>query len=145
MSDDVRLMYDSKYIGAWDLLGNDVTVTIAKVSGGVVEGENGRKDRAPLLHFKGWPKPMVCNKTNMRTIAAMYGTFAAESWLGKRVTLYATKCKAKGGGDVDCVRIRPKVPTQPGVPQSAVGAVPVDQEMRKNQVEQSCGREPGEG
>ncbi len=134
--DDVRLMFDSKFIGAWDLMGQDVTVTIAKVVGGVVEGEKGRRDRAPLVSLKGWDKPLVLNKTNMKTVGAMYG-FKVKDWVGKRVTLYATTCQGKGGGIVDCIRMRPQVPARPGVPQSHVGFVAVNQEMRRNQMVQA--------
>ena len=141
--DDLRTMFDSRYIGAWDLRGQDVTVTIAKVVGGVVEGEKGRKDRAPLIWLKGWEKPLICNKTNMKTLGAMYG-FKASALIGKRATLYATTCQGKAGGMVDCIRIRPKVPTHPGVPQSHVGIVEVNQGMRKNQMEQAGERQPGD-
>jgi hypothetical protein len=151
-ADDVRLLYDSRYIGAWDLLGRDVTVTIEKIVGGVIEGEGGKKDRAPVVSFKGWTKPMVLNKTNLKTLISLYATASAKGLLGKRVTMYATTCKGARGGQVDCIRFRPTVPTSPGVPQSAVGKVPVDQEMRKRQVAEvapddgvatSAAREPG--
>jgi hypothetical protein len=136
-ADDIRLMFDSKYIGAWDLRGQDVTVTIERIEGGTVEGEKGRKDKAPLCFLKGWPKPFILNKTNTKTIAAMYATHSRKALVGKRITLYATKCSGKAGGEVDCVRIRPTMPDRPGVPQSKVGEVPVDAAMRKRQMEQA--------
>ena len=120
--DDLRRMFDSRYLGNWDLLGQDVTVTIERVEGGIVEGEKGRKDRAPIVHLKGWPKPWVLNKTNMKTIYAIHGTLKASELRGKRVTLYATQCKGKSGDMVDCIRVRPTMPEGAGVPQSAVGA-----------------------
>ena len=118
--DDLRRMFDSNFLGNWDLLGQDVTVTIERIEGGVVEGEKGRKDRAPLVHLKGWPKPWVLNKTNMKTILSLHGTLSAAKLRGKRVTLYATTCQGKGGGTVDCIRVRPVLPEGAGVPQSAV-------------------------
>jgi hypothetical protein len=130
-------MFDSKYLGAWDLMGQDVTVTIAKVVGAVVEGEGGLKKRAPIIFFKGWDKPMVANKTFVATMKLVYGVTKVPGYIGKRCTLYATTCKGARGGIVDCVRMRPVKPASPGVPQSAIGTVPVDQEMRRNQIEQA--------
>lgn len=139
---DLRTMFDSRYIGAWDLQGRDVTVTIDKIVGGVVEGEAGRKDRAPLIYFKGKRKPLVCNKTNLKTLASLYGSFESERLVGKRVTLYATTCKGKAGGMVDCVRMRNVVP-RVGADDAADLDAPVDIEMRKNQQEHAGEREPG--
>lgn len=151
-SDDIRLMVDSKYIGAWDLRGRDVTVTIDRIVGGTVIGEGGKKDRNPLIHFKGWPKPLVCNATMRKTLYSLYATYSAKELRGKRITLYPTTCKGAAGGIVDCVRARNVIPEEAGVPQSKIGAVPMDQEMRRKQVEQIVGidgskrveREPGE-
>lgn len=154
--DDIRLMVDSKYIGAWDLRGRDVTVTIARIVAGKVVGEGGKTDRNPLIHLKGWDKPLVCNATMRKTLFALYGTYSAKELQGKRITLYPTTCRGAAGGTVDCVRARNSVPSEPGVPQDAVGRVPMDQEMRRKQVEQArgvgpspveyreSGREPGE-
>ena len=141
-SDDIRTMFESKYVGAWDLLGKDLTVTIERIQGGVVEGEGGRKDKAPLIWFKGAKKPMVCNKTNMKTLHSLFGTFSAKGLVGKRITLYATTCKGARGGMVDCVRIRPNAPgagKDDVIPEGSV-----DPDMRRNQQEQAGEREPGE-
>jgi hypothetical protein len=141
-SDDIRTMFDSKYVGAWDLLGKDLNVTIERVQAGEVVGEGGRKDRAPLVWFKGAKKAMVMNRTNMKTIASIAGSFKAKDWIGKRITLYATTCKGARGGQVDCVRVRP---TPPGAGKDDVMPdAPVDPDMRKNQQEQAGEREPGE-
>jgi hypothetical protein len=136
-SDDIREFFDSKYLGSWDLRGQDVTVTIAKITPATVEGEGGIKSRKPLIFFKGWEKPYVCNATMREALYSMYGTYSAKELQGKRVTLYATTCKGKKGGQVACIRPRPTVPKNPGVPQSAVGFVPVDQAVRAQQVAQS--------
>lgn len=142
-TDDIRLMFDSKYIGAWDLRQQDVTVQIESITPGVVEGEKGRKDKAPLVKFRGWDKPMVLNKTNMKSIFAMYATHSRSALQGKNITLYETTCQGAKGGTVSCIRVRPTIPTAKAVPQARVGAVPVDREMRAAQVEQATGREPG--
>lgn len=111
-TDDVRGMFDSPYLGAWDLQGRDVVVTIRDV----VQGELGKagtskKDKAPIVYFEGKEKGMVFNKTNMKTVAAIYGSFKRTEWLGKSITLFPTTT-SKGGEIVDCIRVRPNAPRE---------------------------------
>jgi len=106
---DYRLLYDSDYLYAFHLQGKDVTVKIARVTGGELVGEGGRKSRKPLVFFEGKEKPLALNKTNGKCIAAMYGSDTKE-WVGKYVTLYPTTTNF-GGESRDCVRIRPGVPS----------------------------------
>lgn len=116
--DDVRSMFDSTYLGSWDLEGQDRVVTITKVVGGEVISDKG-KARKPIVSFKENPKALVLNKTNMRAIKAMYGSFKARAWLGKQITLYPTRCMV-GAEEKDCIRVRPNKPTSgkaTGVPQ----------------------------
>ena len=106
---DYRAMFDSEYVGAWDLPpGKDVVVTIASVSKGEVTGQGGRKARKPIVKFVGREKGLLANKTNARAIAGMYGNDTA-AWVGKRVALYATRTMM-GSEEVDCVRVRPTIP-----------------------------------
>jgi hypothetical protein len=114
---DLRRMFDANYITPIDVADGDTTVTIVRIEGAVVEGEKGRKARKPVVYFKGWDRPMPLNKTNMKTLYSMYGTFKAAGYVGKRITLYATTCKGVEGGQVACVRVRPVIPTDAGVPQ----------------------------
>jgi hypothetical protein len=109
MTHYAELFDPSQYVAAHELQGRDVTVTISKVLGGIVEGEKGRKNKKPILHFKGATKPFVCNKTNAKTIAAMYGPLV-EKWVGQRVTLYPTTT-TREGETVPTIRIRPKKPS----------------------------------
>lgn len=108
---DYRTMYDCKWIRAWDLNGQDVVVTIERVEAGIIENEKEKTStRIPVLWFKGWSKPFgVSAKINGKTIAGMYGK-KTESWKGKQITLYPTTTELKGEV-VDCIRIRPEVPT----------------------------------
>ncbi len=65
---------------------------------------------------------MICNKTNSKTIAAMYGNYV-EQWAGKRITLFvATTRSPDGTGDVPCIRIRPIVPTPKAVKEEGTAA-----------------------
>ena len=116
---DVRLLYPSLYLGAPDLHGTDVHLTMRRV---VVEGlktERG-EEKKPVLYFEETKakaektntadkeKRLVLNKTNALMIASMHG-HEVNDWPGKRVTLYATKAQAFGK-TVDCIRIRETPP-----------------------------------
>ena len=106
---DVRSLFDKAYLYAYDLQGRDVTVTIAKVTGGTLVGTNGQKTKKPVLFFQGAKKGFACNITNVRTIASLYGSFDDQKWIGKRITLYPTTT-SMGGETKDCIRIRPTIP-----------------------------------
>ena len=107
-----RSLYDgSDFLFAFDLLGKDQTVTIEKVVAGEVSGEKGRKSKKPIVSFVGAKKRLALNKTNGKTIAAMYGT-DTEQWTGKRVTLFPTTTDF-GGETVECIRCRPNRPPEP--------------------------------
>lgn len=108
--DDVRQMFDSPYLGAWDLQGKDWTVTISKVTPGELpKAGTSKKDKAPIIHFEGAEKGMVLNKTNMRAIAGIVGSFKVTEWVGARITLFASTCQF-GPNTVDCIRVRPHAP-----------------------------------
>lgn len=106
---DVRSLFDKAYLYAYDLQGRDVTVTIAKVVGGTLVGTGGKSNKKPIIFFEGAKKGLALNITNARTIAAMYGGFQAEAWVGKRITLYPTTTQF-GSQTCDCIRIRPNIP-----------------------------------
>jgi hypothetical protein len=102
-------MFDNKWVKSWDLGGRDITVTIVRVEAGVLENKRAnKKDKAPIVWFKGGKKPLGLNRTNAKTIAAMYGN-DTKDWIGKSVTLYPTQTQF-GNDTVDCIRIRPQAP-----------------------------------
>ena len=105
---DYRTLFDRDYLGHFDLQGREVTVTITKVIGGTLTAQGGKKSKKPVCYFEGKEKGLICNKTNSKTIAGMYGNFT-EGWLGKKITLYASTTEV-GGETVECIRIRNKVP-----------------------------------
>lgn len=104
-------MFDRDYLGSFDLPeGRDVTVTITAVKGGDLTSIGGRKSKKPIVYFDGKDKGLICNKTNSKTIAAMYGNYV-EAWTGKRITLFVSTTRSPdGGADVPCIRIRPVIP-----------------------------------
>lgn len=119
---DFRGYFDADYVGAWDLDGKDCIVTIDKVTGGEVSGEAGRKSRKILLHFRGKQKPMVCNKTNAKTLATLYGP-NTDKWIGKSCILFPT-ITLMGGETKDCIRIRPHAPKGKDAPAASSQAQP---------------------
>jgi hypothetical protein len=105
---DYRSMFDRDYIGAWDLGGKDVTVTIASVAAGELVGNGGKKAKKPIVKFEGKEKGFALNKTNGKIIAGMYGTDTT-AWIGKRITIYPTETTF-GSEQMECIRVRPVVP-----------------------------------
>jgi hypothetical protein len=103
-------MYDKEFLYAYDLQGRDVTVVITKVTQGKLTGTGGKSSKKPVLYFRGKEKGLGLCITNARTIASIYGSFEADKWVGKAITLYPTTTTF-GGATVDCIRIRP---TKPG-------------------------------
>lgn len=109
-----QLLFPSEYIGAVDLRGRDVVVTIAKVELADLRMVGGKSQRKPIVYFTGAQKKLVMNKTNAGTIASLYGG-KVEAWVGKKITLYPTRTRC-GANTVDCIRVREQVP---GTPQQA--------------------------
>lgn len=107
-----ELMFPNDYLAAVECKGRDVTLTIEAVSKESLQMSDGGKKPKMVMRFNGTTKKLVCNKTNADSIAQLYGT-KAEEWVGKRITLYPTKCLAFGDM-VECIRIREKVPPAPG-------------------------------
>ena len=109
MGVDVRTMFDKDFLYSFDLQGRDVTVIIDRVKAGTLTGVGGKKNKKPIVYFRGKEKGLGLNITNARTIAGMYGGFDVEKWIGKAITLYPTSTTF-GDKTVDCIRIRPEIP-----------------------------------
>lgn len=121
---DVRSMYDSEYVAAWDLQGKDQVVTIAKViPGELSKAGTSKKDRAAIVFFEGRAKGMVVNKTNRKLIAGIVGSYKAKAWVGATIAIYPTTCSF-GPNTVDCIRVRPTAPRGRGAPAAAPSREP---------------------
>lgn len=107
---DYRAMFDREMLGAFELLGKDVTVTIERVEAGVLTSEGNKKTKKPVLSFKGKDRKLAINKTNGKILAGMFGN-DVRNWAGKSITLYATTTKF-GRDTVECIRIRNQAPKQ---------------------------------
>jgi hypothetical protein len=111
---DYRKMYSSKTLHDFDLMdengkAHDRTLVIEKCQQGELTSEGNKKDKLPLITFRGEPKQLGVNKTNGKTIAGMYGKDTRQ-WAGKSITLYATTTKF-GPNTVGCIRVRPNIPS----------------------------------
>lgn len=116
---DYRSMFDRDYIGAWDLPeGRDAVVKIARVEG-VTVSNGTKKSKKPVVFMEGKEKGFLCNKTNAKAIAGMYGN-DVEKWVGKPIAIYATTTQF-GNDTVQCIRVRPTVP-QPRQPKQEEAA-----------------------
>ena len=125
---DYRSLYDKDFIGAWDLQGGDLTVTIKKVKGGELTSVGGRKSKKPIVFMAHTEKGFALNATNGKTIASLYGNFT-EKWVGKQITLYKSMTRSPdGSGDVECIRVRPTVPEGEGfAPKTKITAEQVEE------------------
>lgn len=112
---DYRKFFDKEMLGAWDLPDRDVVVTIASAGGGELTGLGGRKTKKPIISIVGKDKKIAINATNGKAIAGMYGVYV-QDWVGKKITIYKTQTQM-GGETVDCIRIRPQIPTAASKPE----------------------------
>ena len=99
------LLFPSKWLACDDLGGKDSTVEIKKVRQEMLHMPDNSEEPGLIVAFKGAKKEFICNVTNGNTIAGHHGQEATE-WIGKKVTLYPTTCRGKGGETVDCIRVR---------------------------------------
>ncbi len=139
------LMKPADTIRAYDLVDDkgqpkDFTMEIVKVvPGKVFSPDSNKTDPMPMIYFKGAKKPLGCNVTNAETISSLAGSKHIEKWVGTKVTLYQTMVRAKAGGKVEGVRIRPRAPT---VAAESLPDREPDQDMIDRQA--SAAREPGD-
>ena len=100
-----RKLCPTNFLGAHDLDGRDINVTIAKVHNEeLMNIESHQKETKTVIEFEKASKPWVANITNLKAIAKIHGDYV-EDWVGKKITLFPTKTKSFGD-IVDCVRVR---------------------------------------
>lgn len=103
---------DHKYLGAWNFMDGDRTLTIARVVQGLVERDDGEPERVPLMYFEELELPLVLNSTNGKMIYMMYGTPDVRQWTGKRITLTTALTTNKSGNAVMGIRVHPQRPAE---------------------------------
>jgi hypothetical protein len=119
-----KTLFPSLYLGAHDLQGRDVALTIRRVVAEEVKTEKG-SERKAIVYFvetgkKAKPgeeeKRLVLNKTNAKTVASLYGS-EMNDWMGKRITLFPTIVDAFGEKR-EALRIRPVPPAPAPSPET---------------------------
>lgn len=99
-------MIPSKYLKASDFEDPRI-LTIADVKEEVL-GRGVDAENKWVLYFAEEEKGLVLNKTNINTIADLYGD-DTDDWENKKITLFQTQVDMQGK-QVDAVRIRNKPP-----------------------------------
>lgn len=105
-----RLMMTSDKLHAAELQGKDHDVEIERVAQGKYKDHRGQEIKKPDLYFKGKAKPLGLNATNAKTIAKLLGSNDVTKWIGRVITIYPTVTDAYGD-QVECIRVRPKLPS----------------------------------
>ena len=111
MKTHYKLLRNTNYIGGWDLLDGDKTVTITKVTKEMVHDGKGGQAECCTVHFNEC-KPMVANSTNLKRITKLTGSAFIEDWTGKQIVLTTEKVKAFGEIH-DAVRVSTKPASKP--------------------------------
>lgn len=86
--------YPSAFLKVDDLQNKNVTVTIESVELEEI-GKGADKEKKLVIALVGKTKKFVCNKTNAKTIAGLYGG-ETDDWAGKRITLRPAEVEFQG-------------------------------------------------
>lgn len=103
--------FNYDYIGVYSLVeGQDLILTIQSISNEDVTGANGKKEKCCVVKFSDHKKDMILNRTNAKTIEAIYKTPYVEEWKGKKIQLFRETGIRAFGSVTDGLRIRPFAP-----------------------------------
>ena len=94
-------IYPSKYLKAADLDEGGMTVTIDDFA---MEEVGHPPEEKAVVYFKEC-RPMICNKTNKNTLAALLGK-ETDDWIGKQVELIMMMVNFKNDV-VPAIRVQP--------------------------------------
>lgn len=137
------MLIDNEYLVAADLLERDHDVTIEKITQGMFpDFENPKlKVRKPILWFKGKKKGFGFGAKVGKSIAKLLGTNDTDRWIGKTITIYPTLDTAYGQ-EVECIRVRPRLPKSDGKQTAARGddlAADVKREIERQEAAAGLG------
>ena len=82
----VSQVYQSRWLSAEDLQGKTVKVTIASAGIESVRGRDGGTEMKIAVAFVGAHKVLLCNATQARALAALFGD-NTDAWIEKQVVL----------------------------------------------------------
>jgi hypothetical protein len=106
----------SPHLEALDLgdeIGAARVVTIGKVAVREVGAEKVNKG---VVYFEEYERGLVLNKTNSRTIAAIYGS-DTDDWIGQKITIYRSETSFQNKV-VPCIRVRDAKPADDTKPKA---------------------------
>jgi hypothetical protein len=110
-----KKLVNPDYLGAYSLEQNgtyqNLIVTIESVQVQKVLGTGGAAEDCVVATLVG-QKPMILNRTNLKTIERVMKTPDVQQWAGKQIELTVASVKAFGD-TVDALRVVPKAPTLP--------------------------------
>ena len=120
-----KKLTNPNYLGAYAFdEGKDMILTVASVGNELVTGDGGRKEECTICHFVENVKPLILNKTNMKSIQKALGTPYIEEWAGHKIQIYVDP-KVKFGKEITGgLRVRNYAPsTQKIICQSCGGEI----------------------
>ena len=98
------------YLGAYAIPPEgSLILTIKMVRKELVSSPTGEKKECLVVHWMESFKPMVCNRTNGKTIERVVKSPYIEQWVGKKVELYSSRVKAFGE-EMDALRVKAIAP-----------------------------------
>jgi len=102
--------FPSDFLKVEDLQGKNVTVTIASAKIDEI-GQGQNRERKIIVSLAGKTKKLVCNKTNAKVIAGLYGE-EITAWAGQRITLCPREVEFQGSM-VWAIRVSLQKPAAP--------------------------------
>jgi hypothetical protein len=144
-----KKMTNPNYMGDYSIPeGRDLIATIDYVQKEKVTGVGGKTEEEVVAHFSDGNKPLILNKTNMKTIQKIYKTPYIEDWRGRKIQIYYDPTVKFGRDTVGGLRIRPIVPAQQSISlicadcgQTITAAFGKDAEWVSKYTHQSYGKE----
>lgn len=103
---NINQLTKSKYLKAADIE-DDCVFTIAGVQMEEI-GQNEKKDNKPVLYFEEEERGLVLNKTNINSIANLYGE-ETDEWVGKKIGLFIAPTTFEGR-TVESIRVKARMP-----------------------------------
>ena len=106
--------FNPDWLGGWCLPdGKDIVLTIRSAGQELVTGEKGKQEMCLVLHWVEDARPMICNRTNAKSIQRLVGSPYMDDWVGHKVQIYYDPSVKFGGECVGGLRIRKSVTIQP--------------------------------
>ncbi|MDP1561167.1 MAG: hypothetical protein Q8M16_07200 [Pirellulaceae bacterium] len=113
-ADHFEALLDSPYLRWFDLQGRPALVEIKIIRQEEICVSGGAKKRCPILTFKQLQgrietiKPLIINKTNLESIAAIHGPKPSQ-WVGKSIVIFEDWTEFRKER-VKCIRVRARKP-----------------------------------